>query len=133
MARKILIVDDEPDIIAVMKYTLEREGFEVITAYNGEEGVRKAKENLPDLIILDVLMPKMSGDIAGARLREDPLTGSIPVIYLTNVPIDFLASSGTMSDMVASVNKKEDIFLPKYSCEEDFLAAVYKKLDTDRA
>ena len=55
------MVDDEPDVVTVIKFTLETRGFEVITAYDGDEGLNKAKRERPDLIILDVLMPKMYG------------------------------------------------------------------------
>ena len=61
MSKKILVVDDEPDVVTVIKFTLETRGFEVITAYDGDEGLNKAKRERPDLIILDVLMPKMYG------------------------------------------------------------------------
>ena len=61
ISKKILVVDDEPDVVTVIKFTLETRGFEVITAYDGDEGLNKAKRERPDLIILDVLMPKMYG------------------------------------------------------------------------
>ena len=129
MQKRILVVDDEPDIIAVMKYTLEVNGFEVITAYNGEEGVEKARNDVPDLIVLDVLMPKLSGDAAGVILREDPITCNIPIIFLTNVPIDFLTSSELSKGTKARIDDSGNILLPKLSSEEDFLKAVYTSLD----
>ena len=61
MVKKILIVDDEPDILDVLKYILEKEGFKVKKAKNGEEAVDKAYDERPDLILLDIMMPKKDG------------------------------------------------------------------------
>ncbi len=79
----ILVVDDELSIRKTIGRRLEREGYRVITADCGEEGLRIASEKLPDLILLDVMMPKMKGRDVCARLKADPKTGHIPVIFLT--------------------------------------------------
>ena len=83
MGKRILVVDDEPDVVTVMKFTLETRGFEVVTAYDGEEGLRKVKTENPDLIILDVLMPKMYGNTLVAELENNPETKNIPIIFLS--------------------------------------------------
>ena len=129
MRKKILVVDDEPDIVAVMKYTLERNDFEVITAYNGEEGIEKARSSSPDLIVLDVLMPKLSGDIAGTMLRKDPLTCNIPIIFLTNVPLEFLTSNEPCGEAQMHIDNNGNVLLPKLSSEEVFMEVVRKSLD----
>ena len=60
-SRKVLIADDEPDILEILKYNLVGEGYEVITAKDGDEALEKARRTMPDLIILDVMMPKKTG------------------------------------------------------------------------
>ena len=84
MSRRILIVDDEDDIREVAQMSLEMvAGWEVIPARSGEEGIRKAAEQRPDAILLDVMMPDMDGPTTFRRLRDLPDTASIPVILLT--------------------------------------------------
>ena len=84
---KILIVDDEPDIIDTVRFILEQEGYEVMTASDGEEGLRKARQAEPDLIILDVMMPKENGYRVARMIREVERAGKfskkIPIILLT--------------------------------------------------
>jgi len=82
--RKILIVDDEDDIRAVAALCLETiAGWEVLTATSGSEGIRRALENKPDAILLDVMMPEMDGPTTFQHLQQDPHTRSIPVLLLT--------------------------------------------------
>ncbi|MBV6511886.1 MAG: response regulator transcription factor [Ignavibacteriales bacterium] len=80
--RKILLVDDEKDIVEMVRYNLEKENYFVITAYDGEEALSKVQEN-PDLVILDVMMPKLNGFEVCKRLRDDKKTEKLPVIFLT--------------------------------------------------
>lgn len=79
----ILIVDDEPDILAAYKTKLERSGFRVLTAENGEKGVEAAIANHPDLILMDVKMPVMDGVEAELKLRKDPKANDIKLVFLT--------------------------------------------------
>ena len=83
MAKKVLIVDDEHDIAATLKFVLETSAFECICAYDGEEGLNKAKEENPDLIILDVMMPKMNGFKICRLLKFDAKYKDIPILMLT--------------------------------------------------
>jgi two-component system, OmpR family, alkaline phosphatase synthesis response regulator PhoP len=83
MKKKILVVDDEKDIVDIIKYNLERENeFDVLTATNGKEALEKAELN-PDLIILDIMMPYLNGFEVCKKLKNNPLTSSIPIIFLT--------------------------------------------------
>ena len=82
MKAKILLADDEEDIIEFLKYNLEIEGFEVITAYDGDEVMSKIIEN-PDLILLDIMMPKIDGFEVCRRIRKLPGFEKTPVIFLT--------------------------------------------------
>jgi len=83
MARKILTCDDEKHIVRLIQVNLERQGYEVITAYNGVECLEKVQEDRPDLIVLDVMMPEMSGFEVLEKLKSNPDTETIPVIMLT--------------------------------------------------
>lgn len=83
-AQRILVIDDEDDIREVAQLCLETVGgWEVITASSGSEGLAKALAELPDAIILDVMMPKMDGPTTYQKLRENTATQNIPVIFLT--------------------------------------------------
>jgi DNA-binding response OmpR family regulator len=83
MAKKVLICDDDPYIIESLSYLVKREGFEVVTAEDGEEGLNKAKEFLPDLMFLDVMMPKKSGFELCRQLKKNERTKDIYIIILT--------------------------------------------------
>jgi DNA-binding response OmpR family regulator len=92
---KILIVDDEPDLLSTVEYRLKFADCDVVTASNGQEGLDKAAAEKPDLILLDTNMPIMSGHQMLERLRADPVLKSIPVIMLTArcEPQDIAAAS----------------------------------------
>lgn len=81
--KKILIVDDHPDNVFILQDRLEREGYEVITAYDGETGLKKTMDESPDLILLDVMMPGMSGYEVCSKIMETESTKNIPVILVT--------------------------------------------------
>ncbi len=81
--RKVLVVDDEENIIQILEFSIEAEGYEVITALNGEEAIKKARKEQPNLIILDIMMPKVDGYEVCRVLKANPLTKKIPVILLT--------------------------------------------------
>jgi len=80
---QILIVDDSPTEAHVLKGMLEKNGFETATAENGTEGIERAKELKPDLILMDVVMPGLNGFQATRQLTKDPMTSEIPVIIVT--------------------------------------------------
>ena len=81
--KKILLVDDSNTILMMEKFILRNGPYELLTASNGEEGVRKATEQVPDLILLDVIMPKMGGFEACRMIRDAEATRSIPIIMVT--------------------------------------------------
>ena len=82
-ARKILVVDDEPDVVTVVSKILRHNGYEVITANDGLECISRAESELPDLILLDNIMPNMDGQTALVKLRASKKTEDIPVIMFT--------------------------------------------------
>ncbi|MFI5138782.1 MAG: response regulator transcription factor [Sphingobacteriales bacterium] len=81
--QKILIVDDEPDILELIEYNLKKEGYQVFTARNGQEAVAEAKRSLPDLIVLDIMMPKMDGIEACRIMRTMPEFKNTFMVFLT--------------------------------------------------
>ena len=102
---KILLVDDEPDILEIVGYNLSNEGYKVITAENGVEGVKKAKKEKPQLIILDVMMPEMDGIEACEQIRTIP--------DLKNVVITFLTARGEDYSQVAGFDAGADDYITK--------------------
>ena len=81
---RILLIDDDLDFVEATKTVLESKPYEVIVAYDGDDGLRKAKEKNPDLIILDVIMPVKDGFATAAQLKKDPELSKIPVLVLTS-------------------------------------------------
>ncbi|TBM99008.1 response regulator transcription factor [Hyunsoonleella flava] len=102
---KILLVDDEPDILEIVGYNLSNEGYHVITAENGAEAVKKAKKELPQLIILDVMMPEMDGIEACENIRKQP--------ELEDVVITFLTARGEDYSQVAGFDAGADDYITK--------------------
>ena len=85
MGKKILIVDDDPKTLKLIRDLLRTSGYETIEATNGKDGVKLAKNKKPDLILMDVIMPKMEGFSAAHAIKTDWATKEIPVIMLTSV------------------------------------------------
>ncbi|OIQ21700.1 MAG: DNA-binding response regulator [Flavobacterium sp. MedPE-SWcel] len=102
---KILLVDDEQDILEIVGYNLTQEGYNVITAENGKEAVTKAKKELPHLIIMDVMMPEMDGMEACENIRKIP--------ELTNVIITFLTARSEDYSQVAGFDAGADDYIAK--------------------
>ncbi len=102
---KILLVDDEPDILEIISYNLKNEGYQVFTAENGEEALKKAKKKKPDLIILDVMMPIMDGMEACEKLRRMP--------ELEHTLITFLTARSEDYSMIAGFDVGADDYITK--------------------
>jgi two-component system response regulator VicR len=85
MAKKILFVEDEPSLQKAISELLNQEGYEVLTASDGEEGLKRAKDKDPDLILLDLILPKKDGFEVLKEIKEDEKMKDIPVIVLTNL------------------------------------------------
>ncbi|MBS1655245.1 MAG: response regulator, partial [Bacteroidetes bacterium] len=82
-ARKVLIADDEPDILEILKYNLVNEGYQVFTAKDGDDALDKAKMTQPDLIVLDIMMPKKTGVEVCEILRAQPAFKETLILFLT--------------------------------------------------
>ncbi len=83
MAYKILVVDDEPTIVRLMEFILARQGHEMLVAVNGQEALEKVRLHAPDLILLDIMMPRIDGYEVARTLRADPATADLPIIMLS--------------------------------------------------
>jgi len=102
---KILLVDDEPDILEIVGYNLKHEGYQIFTASNGKEAIAKAKKELPHLIIMDVMMPEMDGMEACENIRNIP--------ELSNTIITFLTARSEDYSMVAGFDAGADDYITK--------------------
>ena len=91
---KILVVDDEQDILELVRHSLNKEGYEVHIAANGQQAIDKAKQVIPDLILMDVMMPVMDGMEACRQLKEDSATSHISIIFLTARSEEFAELAG---------------------------------------
>jgi DNA-binding response OmpR family regulator len=112
----ILVVEDEPDIREVIEYNLSREGFSVLSSGDGEDGLVLAREKAPDLVLLDLMLPSTDGVDVCRRLKEDPLTRSIPVIMVT--------AKGEESDVVIGLGLGADDYVKKPFSPKELIARV---------
>ncbi len=83
MSQRILIADDEPNIVISVEFLMKREGFEVLVARNGEEALERIRAELPDLVVLDVMMPKLNGFEVCEQVRTDPRVAATRILMLT--------------------------------------------------
>ncbi len=81
--KRILVVDDEPDVVKTLSKAIRRQGFDVVSATDGEQALERVKDSHPALVILDIIMPKLDGIEVLQRIKGDPQTASLPVIMLT--------------------------------------------------
>jgi two-component system alkaline phosphatase synthesis response regulator PhoP len=119
--KKILAVDDDPHTLKLIAKFLEPEGYEVVTAANGAEALKKAGPENPSLILLDVMMPELDGFATCAKLKAAPETKEIPVILLTAVA-EHVKSTEYPSDGVMRAEAED--YLEKPIVKEDLLKAV---------
>jgi DNA-binding response OmpR family regulator len=125
MQAKILIIEDEPAILANLTRFLRLEGFEVLTAADGAAGVQLARSALPDLVLCDLLMPKLDGRAVLHELRAHAATRSLPLIYLT--------ASAEPSEREARLDQGAADYLVKPVDLKDLLACVRRHLPAPRA
>lgn len=116
MNQRILIIEDEPDIIEVLKYNLEKNHFSVASAASGEAGLKAAGELLPDLVLLDLMLPGIDGLEVCRRLRDDARTRDIPVVMLT--------AKGTESDVVVGLTLGADDYIVKPFNTSELMARI---------
>ena len=105
---RILIVDDEQGLLFLLTQRLRSWGYEVLTAESGEDGLEMAQKHKPDLVLLDILMPKMKGREVCVALKADPSTRHIPVIFLTALGLPDHVKSGLEAGAEDYVSKTTD-------------------------
>jgi CheY-like chemotaxis protein len=122
---KILLVDDDADFVESTKTVLESKPYEVIIAVNGDEGLRKAREEKPDLILLDIIMPVEDGFMAAEQLKKDPELAQIPVLMLTSYSSK---GAGTSIPRSRGYELEAEDYIDKPVSPQDLLAIVDKYL-----
>ena len=116
MAAQVLVVEDEPDIRDLVVLHLQREGFQVRTARSGADALRQVKASLPDLVVLDLMLPELDGLEVCRRLRRDVATASLPVIMLT--------AKGDEADRVVGLELGADDYVTKPFSPKELVARV---------
>lgn len=115
-AAKILVVDDEPNIIVALEYLLQREGYEVFKAYNGQDALDMLVSLVPDVIVLDVMMPGMDGFEVARRIRQMPALEHAKIIFLT--------AKGTQRDKESGYASGAEYYMIKPFENEVFVSTV---------
>lgn len=120
MEKKILVIEDDPAILRLVDYSLRHEGYTVLAATNGLEGIRKAHLEKPDLIILDVMLPGMDGFEICARLRAEPATAQLPILMFS--------AKAQEIDKNTGLKVGADDYLPKPAAPAEIVSRVEKLL-----
>ncbi len=120
MSKKVLIADDEPNIVISLEFLLRREGFEVLVAVDGEEALNKARAERPQLVLLDVMMPKMNGFDVCQALRADPEMAGMRILMLT--------AKGRDTEVSKGLGLGADAYVTKPFSTKDLVAQVRQLL-----
>lgn len=116
MATKILIVEDEKDIVKMIEYNLQKEGFRVVSALDGQQGLARARRENPDLIVLDLMLPEIDGLTVCRELKKEPKTAGIPVIMLT--------AKAQEADKIVGLELGADDYLTKPFSVRELIARI---------
>jgi CheY-like chemotaxis protein len=107
MAKKVLIIDDDMTLLEMYVERLKMEGYEVLSATNGEDGIKEALREKPDVILLDIMMPRINGFGVMEKIKENPATKDIPVIFLTALIQDSTREKGKQAGAKDFIVKSE--------------------------
>jgi two-component system alkaline phosphatase synthesis response regulator PhoP len=121
---RILVVDDEPDLLELVRHQLQKEHYEVTTALDGEVALAQARRNPPDLVVLDLMLPGIDGLEVCRRLRADPRTMHVPIVMLT--------AKGEESDAVIGLSQGADDYVRKPFGSKELLARIAARLRASR-
>lgn len=125
MSKKVLIVDDEPNIVLSVEFLMRREGHEVVTASDGQEAIDLLAGTKPDLMILDVMMPRKNGFEVCAEVRADPALSRMPILMLT--------AKGREAEMKKGISLGADAYITKPFSTHDLVAKVHELLHREDA
>ncbi len=129
MSKKVLVVDDDPDVRSFVVTVLEENQYLPLVAQDGVEGLEKIEKDPPDLVILDVLMPRGSGIRLYRKLKTDKKLNKIPVIMFTGIALrSFLKSQKALAEFNGEEVPKPDIYLEKPVEPEELIEAIQKKI-----
>ena len=117
MKKKVLVVDDEVTTVQLLEYVLQKNNFETISVYSGKKALEKAREEKPDLILLDIMMPGMDGIEVCTELKKDPETNTIPII--------FLSALGQETDVALGLKKGAMSYITKPFNPSDLLRQIH--------
>jgi DNA-binding response OmpR family regulator len=109
MKPRVLVVDDESDFIELLKYNLESQGFELLTAVNGMEGLNAARRELPDVVLVDLMLPDLDGFSLCEILRSQPSTSQVPIIVVSALDGEYVRSRGIQAGVVSCFKKPVDM------------------------
>src|SRR5580765_4743289 len=109
MTPRVLVVDDESDFIELLKYNLESQGFELLTAVNGMEGLNAARRELPDVVLVDLMLPDLDGFSLCEILRSQPSTSQVPIIVVSALDGEYVRSRGIQAGVVRCFKKPVDM------------------------
>ncbi len=124
--KRVLVVDDEPDFALLVQGNLQKEGFDVDVAYNGVEGLEKIKQNPPDAVILDVMMPEMDGYEVCAQMKKDDRFADIAIVMLTAVAAHVTSTRYSHFD---GMSMEADDYLPKPASAEEITDSLKSLLN----
>ena len=129
MSKKVLVVDDDPDVRSFVVTVLEENQYLPLVAQDGVEGLEKIEKDPPDLVILDVLMPRGSGIRLYRKLKTDKKLNKIPVIMFTGIALrSFLKSQKALAEFNGEEVPKPDIYLEKPVEPDELVEAIQKKI-----
>lgn len=122
MSKRVLIVDDEPNIVISLEFLMKREGFAVSVARDGEEALERIRAERPDLVILDVMMPKLNGFEVCETVRTDPQLAAVRILMLT--------AKGRQAEMRKGISLGADAYIAKPFSTRDLVDRVKSLLDS---
>jgi DNA-binding response OmpR family regulator len=124
MASRVLLVDDEPNILLSLEFLMKREGYEVVTAADGEGALRALGERVPDLVVLDVMLPKLNGFEVCQRIRSEPAWRGVRVLMLT--------AKGRETEMKRGLELGADAYVTKPFSTRELVAEVKRLLEAKK-
>jgi DNA-binding response OmpR family regulator len=122
MGKRILIVDDEPNIVTSLEFLMKREGFEVAIAADGEAALKSAAESAPDLVLLDIMLPKVNGFEVCQKLRADPRWAKVKIVMLT--------AKGRETEIAKGMALGADLYVTKPFSTKELVGQVKQLLGT---